>query len=91
MNPRLIPMPPASTRSKYSAVVVQSQETPARSVSAGIPSTRASIRKMYSVSPGFPESGATVKPQLPAMAVVTPCIGEGVSAASQNTWASKWV
>jgi hypothetical protein len=32
-----------------------------------------------------------VKPQLPANAVVTPWSGEGVSALSQNTWASKWV
>ena len=32
-----------------------------------------------------------VKPQLPASAVVTPCSGDGVSAPSQNTWASKCV
>ncbi len=32
-----------------------------------------------------------VNPQLPASAVVTPCKGDGVSAPSQNTWASKWV
>ena len=32
-----------------------------------------------------------LNPQLPASAVVTPCNGDGVSAPSQNTWASKWV
>ena len=32
-----------------------------------------------------------VKPQLPASAVVTPWSGDGVSAPSQKTWASKWV
>ena len=32
--------------------------------------------------------GAIENPQLPATTLVTPCQDEGVSAGSQNTWAS---
>ena len=51
-----------------------------------MPSTRAGVRAMYSWCSGA--IGANVKPQLPVTTVVTPWLTEGVSAGSQNTWAS---
>ena len=87
MKPALIPSRP-SISPKYSAVDFQFHGTPSRSDSSGMPSTRASMRIRYSPSAASSDSGAMVKPQLPASAVVTPCSGDGVSAPSQNTCAS---
>jgi hypothetical protein len=68
MNPALTPSPP-STASKYCAVDDHDQGTPVRSDSSGMPSTRASMRIRYSLSDGFPDSGAMENPQLPASPV----------------------
>ena len=54
---------PASTRSRYSAKVCQSQGPPPSRASSGMPSTTAIIRWMYGASPG--PSGAMENPQLP--------------------------
>ena len=69
-------------------MLFQSQGTPSRRDSSGMPSTRDSILMRYSPSAGSSESGAMVKPQFPPMTVVTPCRGEGLRVPSQNGWAS---
>jgi hypothetical protein len=75
-----------SRRSRYSEKEVQSQGTPSRRLSRGIPSTRDSIFIRYSPAPGA--RGAMLKPQLPPTTVVTPWNGLGLSVESQKAWAS---
>ncbi len=71
MKPALIASLPSSA-SRYSPKLRQFHGTPSRRLSSGMPSTRASMRIRYSLSSGLPLSGAMLKPQLPAITVVTP-------------------
>lgn len=75
-----------SSRWRQSPKVLQSQASPASRAARGIPSTRAIIRMRYSAC-SSPE-GASVNPQFPPMAVVTPCSGDGLAEGSQESWAS---
>ena len=63
-----------------------SQGTPSNSVSGAMSSTCWSVRTSSSRCSG--RTGAIENPQLPATTLVTPCQHDGVSAGSQNTWAS---
>ncbi len=56
------------------------------SAAMGIPSTRAIMRARYRACSG--PAGASEKPQLPPITVVTPCSGEGLAVGSQDNWAS---
>ena len=51
-----------------------------------MPSTLAIIRMRYEACSS--PAGASVNPQLPPMAVVTPCSGDGLAVGSQESCAS---
>ena len=72
--------------SRYSGNVSNSHGMPALSDAGSMSSTFSSVLAMRPRSSG--RVGAMEKPQLPATTVVTPWKHDGVSAGSQNTWAS---
>ncbi len=86
-KPTLTAVPEPSTRSRYSPKLRQSQGTPSSSASRAMPSTFTIICLRYSPSDSSP-SGASVKPQLPAITEVTPNRFDGVARGSQKIWAS---
>ena len=53
-----------------------------------MPSTRLIISWRYSASAVVGRRGASVKPQLPAMTVVTPWLADGDAPGSHRSWAS---
>jgi hypothetical protein len=81
MKPALMTRRPPRA-SKYSAVDRQFHGTPVRSDWSGTPSTLASIGIRYWPASGV--RGAIVKPQFPAMTVVTLWSGDGLRSGSQN-------
>ena len=80
-------VPRRSTEPRYSGNVSKSHGMPAASDAGSMSSTFSSVRAI-SVAVGPASVGAMEKPQLPATTVVTPWKHDGVSAGSQNTWAS---
>ena len=84
----LTAVPRPSTASRYSGKVSNGHSVPNPEVSASklMPSTFSSVRNTSARCSG--RVGATPKPQLPIMTVVTPCQGEIESIRSQNTCAS---
>ena len=79
-------VPLAPTDARYSGNVVKSHGMPAARDSTSMSSTFSSVRAICMRRSGI--VGASEKPQLPATTVVTPWKHDGVSAGSQNTWAS---
>jgi hypothetical protein len=75
-----------STESRYSGKVEKSHGIPALSVAKFMSSTFSNVRAITSWWSG--RVGAIENPQFPATTVVTPWKHDGVSAGSQNTWAS---
>ena len=70
----------------YCGNVSKHQSIPALSASIDMPSTFSRVRTMMSRCSG--RVGATPKPQLPMITLVTPCQDDGVRSPSQRIWAS---
>ena len=79
----------ASTAARYSGKVSQVQSMPAIMASLGMSSTASRHSAYHSRSPGL--QGASAKPQLPMMTLVTPCQQAQLPSGSQATCASMWV
>ena len=79
-------VPCRSTDARYSGNVAKSHGMPAASDATSMSSTFSRVRAICMRRSGI--VGAIEKPQLPATTVVTPWKHDGVSAGSQNTWAS---
>ena len=79
----------ASSASRYSGKVSQSQVRPSASAVPGMSSTPSSSPISQSWRSG--RAGAKPTPQLPIAIVVTPWIDDGATIGSQVTWPSKWV
>ena len=86
---KLIPFGNRSTASRYSGNVSNVHSMPAASAAGSMSSARSRLRTTSGRSPG--RTGASVNPQLPITAVVTPCQHELLPDASQNTCASMCV
>ena len=70
----------------YCGNVSKHQSIPALSASIDIPSTFSRVRTTISRCSG--RVGATPKPQLPMITLVTPCQHDGVRSPSHRIWAS---
>ena len=79
----------ASSASRYSGNVSQSQVRPSASAVPGMSSTPFEQADQPVVAVG--RAGAKPTPQLPIAIVVTPWIDDGATIGSQVTWPSKWV
>ena len=86
---KLMPFGSASTASRYSGNVSKLQSMPSASATGSMSSARSRFRTTNARSSA--RTGASVKPQLPMTAVVTPCQHELLPLASQNTCASMCV
>ena len=78
-----------STASRYSGKVSQRHGTPAVMAARDMSSARSMLRRTRSISDAA--AGASVNPQLPITAVVTPCDDTEAQTGSQKIWASRWV
>ncbi len=78
-----------STASRYSAKDSNDQSMPSASAVGSMSSARSRLRTTSARSAD--RTGASVNPQFPITAVVTPCQHELLPDGSQNTWASMWV
>ena len=78
-----------STVARYSGKVSHVQSIPAIIASVGMSSTAVRQRANHSRSLGV--HGASAKPQLPMITVVTPCQQEQLPSRSHATCASMWV
>ncbi len=83
--PRLMPTRP-SRPSRKAPNGPPAKSTPSASAAASMPSTRDSMSTSQGTSAGF--AGASVKPQLPINAVVTPCHDDGDIVGSKCACAS---
>ena len=79
----------ASSESRYSGKVCQSQVSPSASAVPGMSSTPSS--RLISQSWRSGAAGANPTPQLPMAMVVTPCSDDGAMIGSQVAWPSKCV
>ena len=86
---KLMPLGRRSTASRYCGKVSKLQSIPAARAAGSMSSARSRFRTTSARSSG--RTGASVNPQFPITAVVTPCQHELLPVASQNTWASMWV
>jgi len=86
---KLMPLGSRSTASRYWGKVSKLQSIPAASAAGSMSSARSRLRTTSARWSG--RTGASVKPQLPITADVTPCQHELLPEASQKTWASMCV